>query len=63
FGQRIVQARNSNQQQTAPAAIVPAGSLQDAIAKAPVGVHTLRNGSTLEKRADGTVLLNGKQVQ
>jgi hypothetical protein len=43
--------------------IVQANSLQEVIAKAPAGTHLLRNGSTLEKRPDGRVLLDGKVVQ
>ena len=47
-----------------PAApVMQANSLQDVIAKAPAGVHKLRNGSVLEKRADGTVFLDGKAVR
>ena len=55
---------NATQQPRGIAApVMQANSLQDVIAKAPAGVHKLRNGSVLEKRSDGTVLLDGKAVQ
>jgi hypothetical protein len=64
LGQQIAKSVNGQAASgQAKPPIVQASSLQEVIAKAPLGKHLLRNGSTLEKRLDGRVLLDGKVVQ